>query len=386
MMNTLSKNRPIKSRAVWVTLALGVVACGGNSSTTVDDDGSGGAPLGGEQGSSGGRASGDGGTAAGGRDGSGSSASDGGASVGGALEGDGGSPAGGTSSGGSASGGSSSGGTPGSGGAGGEDDHLYGLGDECETPGEFSCSSANELLALICGADKKWEVRETCESGEKCDFRAGSGVGLCQAPVEGCETNTSEPICGEQGVETCTRGGFETEVIEECEDRCVDAECVLVDDECPEGTFYECEDFEVCGGRDTWCGTEICTFGMFGLYVSPGPRTFRLPEADLLCQSVCSDEAAVGFVVTASSLTEDSALRVRLGAGWRMSHIELDDEGVPEACLEESAERCLVVPFELESGSTTTYQAGVLLHPLSNPPVVRNVVVDQVPLGTTCDE
>jgi hypothetical protein len=106
----------------------------------------------------------------------------------------------------------------------------------------------------------------------------------------------------------------------------------------------------------------------------------------LLCQSVCSDEAAVGFVVTASSLTEDSALRVTLGAGWRMSRIELDDGGVPEACLEESAERCLIVPFELESGSTTIYQAGVSLHPLTDPPVLRNVVLDQVPLGTTCED
>jgi len=147
----------VRAPAVWSAVALGVVACGGNSSTTVGEDGSGGAPLGGEKGSSGGRSSGDGGGAAGGRDGSGSSASDGGASVGGAPEGDGGSLAGGTSS-----GGDSSGGAPGTGGAGGEDDHLYGLGDECETPGEFSCSAANELLA---------DLRRGQEVGRSGDLR-----------------------------------------------------------------------------------------------------------------------------------------------------------------------------------------------------------------------
>lgn len=368
-------------RTVWSAVALGVVACGGNSSTTVDSDGSGGAPLGGEKGSSGGRASADGGRAAGGRDGSGSSASDGGAGAGGGPEGDGGSTVGGSSS-----GGDSSGGVPGTGGAGGEDDHLDGLGDECETPGEFSCSAANELLALICGADKKWEVRETCESGEKCDFRAGSGVGLCQAPVEGCETNTSEPICGEQGVETCTRGGFETEVIEECEEGygCEDAECVMVDDECPEGTVRECSGFAVCDGLEGTCGSETCAVGKLGMTLTSGPRTYRLPDGDL-CGWGCDEEVEPGFAFTARSYEENPALRVRVGPGWRMRRIDVGNL-LPAACVGEPAERCIVVPFDPVGGGDTGREAGVALYPLTDPPVIRNIIVDEVPRGTTCDD
>jgi|GEM_PF-1672000 len=386
-MTLSTENRAswFERRTVWTALALGVVACGGNSSTTVGEDGSGGAPLGGEKGSSGGRSSGDGGRAAGGRDGSGSSASDGGASVGGAPEGDGGSLAGGTSS-----GGDSSGGAPGTGGAGGEDDHLYGLGDECETPGEFSCSAANELLALICGGDRKWAVRETCESGEKCDFRSGSGVGLCRVPVPGCETNVSEPICGERGVETCTRGGFETEVIEGCGEGygCEDAECVMVDDECPETGGAECEDYPECGGRQLVCSSRAeCLLGVFDLILSSSSVAFRLPDA-VPCGLHCpSTNHAPGIAVHAlhSSPPQgpEMSLRFSVGPGWQIRGMSFQDGGHVRGCNDQVAEKCMVVPFSRTDG--VSGYAGAIFYPLTSPAVTRNVLMEVVPSGTICD-
>lgn len=366
-------------KTVWSMLALGVFACGGQSTNTVADDGSGGAPLGGEKGDSGGRGSSDGGAAAGGKDGSGSSSSAGGNGTGGAETSDGGSSSGGTSTGGD----SSDGGSPGTGGGNGDDDHLDGLGDECETPGEFSCSAANELLALICGGDKKWAVRETCESGEKCDFRSGSGVGLCLAPIEGCETNTSEPFCGAEGVETCMRGGFETEVTEECGEGygCENADCVMVDDECPEGTVYECDGFEVCGGSQVPCGTEMCSAAM--PFVGAGPLTIRIPESEF-CLETCAEEPNPGFTVFASrlSLAPDFALRVRAGPGWRVRATHVENDAL-RTCTGQPADECIVVPIQR---TTSEAYAAVTLYPLTDPPVIRNVVVDEVPLGTTCED
>jgi hypothetical protein len=366
---------------LWPALLVGTpLGCGKSS-----DDGDGVSTGGrGEAGSDSGEAGGS--TASGASPSTGATssgaASNGGSGIGGQAVGGAG-PAGGTpnDSGGNGSGGASggtiAGGSGGTGGTSGE--HLYDLGDECTSPGVFGCSAANEVLALICGADSTWQVRETCEGGEKCDFRDGPGTGQCLAPVAGCETVTNEPICGETGIEVCKPGGFDTEVVEECQPGygCVDAECVMVDDECPTGRPYECEGRAVCGGLEVDCSSSACEYGMSGLAAPADPLVVRIPKAPL-CDGGCQrDPDELIFFAIASAGVGD-AMKVTVGPGWAIYSVTLT-AGIPVACEDSAHEGCIIVP------RATSSSAAVALVPLTDPPVIRNLTLQGVTAETTCD-
>jgi len=279
-----------------------------------------------------------------------------------------------------ASGGASAGGSAGTGGSSGGE-HLHDLGAACASPGVFGCSAPNELLVLICGADNTWQVRETCEGGERCDSRDGSGAGQCKAPVAGCETVTSDPICGETGIEVCNPGGFDTEVVETCEAGygCVDAECVLVDDECPEGHVVECEETAECDLQLTQSCGSACRAGLGG-----GP--FRTPATGPFCTMFnglrdCPPELRLtpAFQLEALFLSSQP-IKITVGPGWEIYPLDTRNERFPRACAGTPQTGCA-----MHRADDDGYVIANLL-PLTDPPVVRNVRFEAVPEGTACDD
>jgi len=252
------------------------------------------------------------------------------------------------------------------------------------TPGDFGCSAANELLAMICDGDKKWALRETCEDGKKCDPTDGSGTGLCRLPVAECEDDHEATFCSEVGVEKCLPGGFDTEVLEECGpgSKCQGAECVLVDDACPDTTrLIECDESAECGSELSECGpSEECAFYVREYHINDAMHDsyFRTPTTPI-CGQFSSYRGCVnerGMVVV-TGVASGMVLKATIGSGWGLSAFAVDDMDFGE-CVGTIQKGCIIVP----PSDTKTH---VALVPLTEPPLARNVHFQAVPEGTTCD-
>jgi hypothetical protein len=233
----------------------------------------------------------------------------------------------------------------------------------------FGCSNVNDRLALVCGGNRTWDIRETCVDDERCYPLAGDNLGLCQAPLPECTPSTAEPVCKDGHVAQCIAGGLETEITMECpaDSVCSEGECVLRPDECPVGG-YQCEG-DPCDGFDVNCPLaegEQC-------YAQADPpetsgSVFRLPV-----EGFCGDECEP----TRASLSlnysgvSDFYIRVTVGPGWQMRDASL-------GCAADWVEGCLV------SASDAGDARNVVFAPTTDPPVARNVTVEQVPEGATC--
>jgi hypothetical protein len=374
------ENRPAASSTLrcsvvlWPALLLGMpLACGKSS----NDDGSVAAGGRGDAGSESGDSDGHTASGASSSTSSGGVTSSGGAGVGG-MGGDG------------TVGGSTAGGADGSGGkaatggtGGGSTEHLYDLGAECATPGEFGCSAANELLAMICDGDKKWALRETCSDDEKCDPTDGSGTGLCRVPVDECQENDTASFCSDVGVEECLPGGFDTEVLEECRpgSKCQGTECILVNDPCPDVTrLIECDTFPGCGGEVSECGpSEECASYVPEGYVNDAGHDsyFRTPS-----KPVCGDFDAFNGcpehgIIVKTGVANGSLLKATIGLGWGISAFSVDEMGFGE-CVGTIQTGCIIV-------EPPGIEAYVVVVPLTDPPVARNLHFQAVAEGTTCD-
>src|SRR6478735_116687 len=365
-------------RFAWLALALGAAAsCGG---TNADDDGSGGNPgTGGEDGAS----------AGGGGAGDGS----GGLNASGGTDGD---PSGGAPSGGAPTGGT--GGEPAMGGLGGwggdsGSEHLVDLGDSCDTPGIFACSAANEALALICSGDGEWEVLEACEVGEVCDSVNDATAGMCRMVLEECETGSDEPFCGDAGIEACLPGGFETEVLEACEetDICLLSGCIAESDACPSASedVYGCEGD--CTPLSTGCGHGADCFRGMMLMIDDNhladARIARLPD-EMPCEDGyvdCSDGDSFQIIVDSlfSPDVPETWIRVTMEPGWEMRAYYDDDSGAA-GCRGEHVQECLILPPPVGDGAASFPGRIVNFYPITDPPVGRNVLFEVVDPGTTC--
>ncbi len=342
-----------RSSTLVATLVMCVVAaCGGKSST--DDN---------VESSTGGSGDGDG-------DGMGANTGDG----------DGDSPRGSGGSGGTGGFTSETGGQdPGTGGdmptGGSPGQVLVTLGDDCSSPGSFACAANNPKLALICGGDGEWESRETCSGDALCDFNAGSNEGTCRVPLAEC-TEEGMLVCEGKDVYQCNDGGFETTMVEACGEGegCVDAECIWVADECAEDSseqmLFNCSGDECAGWTDAAC----FACGWSGAMQEDGTSIVRLPTT--ACSTETCGRSYYLAVITAFDNSPDKPLRVSVGAGWGLIPYE---EGNWNVC-ESTVEGCVIVPPR-----TMDNDRGAILIPLSENTVTRNLVMEVVEPGTTCD-
>jgi hypothetical protein len=275
-------------------------------------------------------------------------------------------------------------------------EHLVDLGADCTTPGTFACSAANEHLAMICEADGTWGARETCEIDERCDFRDAPDPGLCRVVLPACETGSTEPFCGETGLEVCNPGGFDTQVLEECGEgsACTLDGCTFVPDECLEETVSGC-------AYDCYVDTQTCTSGECGewgvdpLSLSQGGNDSAVVRlsGDFTCvnwRSGCREDIFVYVPVVAWSFAEkDYWVRVTMGPGWEMYPYYLDDSDESNVCRAPS-QGCLILEpaVELDEVVFPETTRAVIFQPLIEPPlakIARNVTFEIVPEGTTCD-
>lgn len=357
-----------------LVLAVGglffAAACGGTSES------------GGPGASSGGESPGDGDAAG---DGDGSVDGDGDAGSGGSGDGDGANSGGAPNTGGDSpntGGDSPMGGATSSGGegTGGSNDVVTTatLGDSCASPGAFSCAVSNEKLALLCDGSGEWVARETCSGESTCDPNEGADLGTCRERLPECDLYSGSFCDAEGNAVECSPSGFETILLDACGDgyACRNGECHMADDPCPDGGLHNCSDDD-CGPKRTWCAeTNSCENSHWATYVFEGaPTLVRIPNEGLCSVSGC-DRKRYGMIIPSDNLPE-MAMRFEVGPGWGLAYY-LDGEG--EFCGD-LVEGCLVVPPK-PNGATNR---GVYLIPLSDNPVIRNVSVEPVPPGTTCD-
>lgn len=370
-----------KKRTVAALSLLGGVllaaSCGGKAQEAGSRAGTGGWSQGDGDGDTG---DGDGDTG----DGDGDAPSTGG--TGGTTDGAGGDPpaGGGSSTGGSTptggapstGGDNSTGGDGGSDGTGGDDGTPppVTLGEPCDAPGGLACDDVNHHLALTCGGNGDWELRETCTGEDVCDSNEGAGFGTCRTPLAECEM-AAGPFCdGDTRLVECAPGGFETSVVEECEPGygCQGSSCSPVDDECPEvgPNTILCADDD-CGTRSDNCRNYGTCENTGEVVLTEGaPQTLRLPKADL-CSGFCQVPAYI--VDIALDAAPDSAVKITVGPGWGFVSTSTE-------CAAPDQSGCRVLP---PRDDIDTYQVLMVPDPLA--PVVRNVVVEAVEPGTTCD-
>lgn len=287
-----------------------------------------------------------------------------------------------TSTGGAASaGGDTATGGAGTGGAGGTVTTAT-LGDPCGSPGAFACAESNSQLALICGGDGEWEFRETCAGDALCDSYEGSGLGTCRVPLPECEVVTGA-FCDDEGrVAECAESGLETVVVEECGNGygCLSGSCAQIDDECPTvGVLHNCSGDDCTSQKPAWCNeSEECDNSYWGYAVLAGDTTtvVRLPNDGLCSRGECATPA-YQLVLPQSEAFPDMAMRFTVGPGWGMvAH----GNGSSDVCGPR-AEGCVIIPAR----TPETISRGVYMIPLSDDPVIRNVTIEPVPPGTTCD-
>ncbi len=342
-MKHFARQRP--STLVATLVMCVVAACGGKSATHNNGPDTGGS-------------SGDG-------DGTGASTGDGDGDLSGGSGGHGGSTGGGTST----------GGTLPTGGTNGQ--VLVTLGDDCSSPGSFACAESNPKLALICDGDGRWELRETCGGDALCDFNAGSNEGTCRVPLAECDGQTGK-FCGGKDVVTCKEGGFDTALVEECAEGCENAECVWVADPCLE-IGESCADDECMNPSDGCWSGGMCEnrhwVGGFGISSITG---VRLPVTELCHVDACERDI---YLVAIAYDQPESFVRFTVGPGWGM--IPFDDDGLQKRC-DNTVEHCLILPPAQGDPEQGEYR-GAILVPLSENTVTRNLKIEVVEPGTTCD-
>lgn len=279
-------------------------------------------------------------------------------------DGDGDSPRGSGGSGGGGTGGSSTGGSTGQG--------LVTLGDDCSSPGTFACAGNNQKLALICGAAGTWDSRETCSGDALCDFNPGPNEGTCRVPLAEC-LDGAVHVCEENEVAKCLEGGFETTLVEECDEGCADGTCVWVDDPCPE-VGVACIDEGCAIPSDACWAREDCENHHWSGSVSESTVTgVRLPMTGLCTAEACDREV---FIAGITSDQPEQSLRYTVGPGWGM--IPFDALALERLC-DDTVEQCLILP------PTQSEYRGAVLVPLFEDTVIRNLKVEVVEPGTTCD-
>jgi len=167
----------------------------------------------------------------------------------GGSDGIGGSGTGGTSSGGSASGGSASGGS----GAGGT---APSLGEVCTQAATRACDENDAKLPLIC-EQGTWQSAGSCSTSEGCDPETG----LCADIVPSCaDLEPADRFCMDDVVMECGTNLVSTEVVEDCEGRCIpsgsSASCVPAS--CGDGTPDPAEDCDDGNDDNDDDCTELC--------------------------------------------------------------------------------------------------------------------------------
>ncbi len=296
-------------------------------------------------------------------------------------DGDGDSPGRSGGNGGGGTGGSATGGATSTGGnmpTGGSPGHvLVTLGDDCSSPGSFACAENNPKLALICGGDGEWESRETCSGEELCDFNAGPHEGTCRVPLTEC-TEDGKLVCGGKDIFQCNDGGFDTNLFEECAEGCENAECIWVADPCLEAG-YSCIDDGCVIPSDACWPNDGCENHHWLGSVSVSPVVvLRLPTTGFCTAEACGRET---FIAGIAFDQPEQSLRYTVGSGWGM--IPFDDDAFQRRC-DNTVEHCLILPPAQGDPEQGEYR-GAILVPLSENTVTRNLKIEVVEPGTTCD-
>lgn len=299
---------------------------------------------------------------------------DSGGSTGGSNDADGGDDSGGTSA---AGGDSASGGGDGDG-TGGDENVVTAvtLGEPCDSPGTFACADNNPKLALICGGDGEWEARETCSGEDVCDPNDGSGLGTCRTAYAECAMSEGIMCTDDNRVVECTEGGFELRVIEECGGgtQCEGAECVVADDPCHQDQTYNCS--SDCEQVETNCSSDASceNFQWSNSLLEEGPTIVRIPNEGLC--SAC-DRPFFNLQLHPNTFPT-TAVKFTIGAGWGL--IASDGDGNLDECGDPVLGCVVVPPLDFGTGPRNVYAI-----PLTDEAFVRNVTIEPVEPGATCD-
>jgi hypothetical protein len=199
--------------------------------------------------------------------------------------------------GGAPSAGGTDGATSGQGGAGGStggaggDDGTEVLGDPCATPAALACAGFHQRVTLICGADRRWTVNQTCQDDQVCDTSPGLNRGICRDRLPECrDFEPGHRFCqGDTTLVACGPDNVTLETVETCTGVCWDNACDNRPNHCPSPAMLLTNCADDCGGR-----TEGCMANCPGLGLGVGPSslrvefTVRTPAYDAACSEPCN--------------------------------------------------------------------------------------------------
>jgi hypothetical protein len=183
------------------------------------------------------------------------------------------------------------GGVSSEGGAGGGDDGVEELGGPCDSLAALACAGNHQRVTLICGADRRWEVNQTCGGDQVCDTSAGIRRGSCQDRLPECrDFDPGYRFCQDATtLMECGPDNVTTAVVETCTGACWEAACDNRPNHCPREAFVNCADD--CGDN-TDCSS-YCPVLQWYIPAADVDLTFRIPEYSGACTVPCSDTIRV---------------------------------------------------------------------------------------------
>jgi hypothetical protein len=213
------------------------------------------------------------------------------------------------------------GGAPAEGGAGGGDDGTETLGDACDSPAELACAGHHQRVTLICGADRRWEVNQTCGGDQVCDSSPGIRRGTCQDRLAECrDFDPGYRFCQDSAtVAECGPDNVTLSVAETCTGACREGACDNRPNHCPREPFFNCSDD--CG--DKWETCRECS-GLEAVFLPDTEHIVRIPEYAAACPHACSDAIRI-FGIAQAIDGELPAVRVRVSSPWKIVQFQSGD-------------------------------------------------------------
>jgi hypothetical protein len=210
------------------------------------------------------------------------------------------------------------GGVPSEGGASGGDDGVEELGGPCDSLASLACAGNHQRVTLICGADRRWEVNQTCGGDQVCDTSAGIRRGSCQDRLPECrDFDPGYRFCQDATtLMECGPDNVTTALVETCTGACWEAACDNRPNHCPREAFVNCADD--CG-ENTECSPYCPGIEWYIPIERAAELTFRIPGYAGACTDECSDAIRVFRIFQDLPILNGMpALRVRVPPPWKV--------------------------------------------------------------------
>jgi hypothetical protein len=246
------------------------------------------------------------------------------------------------------------------------------LGQNCGAPGTLACAGNYQKLTLVCGADGRWAVNQTCSGDQICDTRAGVNAGTCRDQDPQClGHDPGYKLCIGDAVYACGADNLSTALVESCAATCENGACNNAADPCPaSGTVCSSD----CGGPSAACIAGDC------------PSVSGVPYGDIVgsIQIVRTVDAASSCWCAGGrkylAIFDDGQQTIRISVKppwWVM--VLVDSYSVSPACNATAGPQCLVSTAQI-----TQNRRMVLIMTDDQAAQERNVTIETVAPGAVC--